>query len=55
MVRLTAVLRLPPLLASAQEAFQLPAGNIARRAAEGRMRRDILAFSCRRPLRLRLS
>lgn len=51
MVRLTAVLLLVPVLASAQEAFQLPSGNIRCLSVEGRLRCDILGFTYRPPPR----
>ena len=53
MVRLIAVLVLLPVLASAQEAFQLPSGNIHCLAVDGRLRCDILGFGYRPPPRPR--
>lgn len=51
MVRWIAVLVLLPVVASAQEAFQLPSGNIHCAAWEGRLRCDVLSFAYRRPPR----
>jgi hypothetical protein len=51
MVRWIAVLVLLPVLASAQEAFQLPSGNIHCAVFDGRLRCDVLNFTYRRPAR----
>lgn len=53
MVRWIAVFVLMPVLASAQEAFQLPSGNIHCFAHEGRLRCDALTFTYPRPPRPR--
>ena len=53
MVRWLAVFVLVPLLASAQEAFQLPSGNIHCAVWEGRLRCDVLNFTYARPPRPR--
>ena len=53
MVRWIAVLVLVPVLASAQEAFQLPSGNIHCMAFEGQLRCDALNFTYQRPPRPR--
>lgn len=48
MIRWTMAFLLLPLLASAQESFQLPSGNIHCATFEGVLRCDILNFSYRR-------
>jgi hypothetical protein len=53
MIRVAAVLVLLPVLASAQEAFQLPSGNIHCAVQEGRLRCDALNFTYQRPPRPR--
>ena len=53
MIRWIAALVFLPVLASAQEAFQLPSGNIHCMAFERTLRCDVLAFSYRRPPRPR--
>jgi hypothetical protein len=44
MIRLIAILALLPVVASAQQAFQLPSGNIHCGAYEGRLRCDIVNY-----------
>lgn len=51
MVRWVAAFVLFPLLASAQEAFQLPSGNIHCMAWDGVLRCDVLNYSYRAPRR----
>jgi hypothetical protein len=53
MVRWLAALVLLPVLASAQEAFQLPSGNIHCAVNDGRLRCDVLNFAYQRPARPR--
>lgn len=53
MVRWIAVFVLMPVLASAQEAFQLPSGNIHCAVYDGRLRCDVLNFAYQRPPRPR--
>ncbi|CAH0306820.1 DUF6636 domain-containing protein [Roseomonas sp. CECT 9278] len=53
MVRWIAVLILLPVLASAQEAFQLPSGNIHCAVHDGILRCDVLNFTYPRPPRPR--
>jgi hypothetical protein len=53
MVRWIAVLVLLPVVASAQEGFQLPSGNIHCAMWEGRLRCDIRSVTYRRPARPR--
>ncbi len=53
MVRWIAVLVLLPVLASAQEAFQLPSGNIHCAVFDQRLRCDVLNFTYQRPPRPR--
>jgi hypothetical protein len=53
MVRWIAVFVLAPVLALAQEGFQLPSGNIHCALWEGRLRCDALAFTYQRPPRPR--
>jgi hypothetical protein len=49
MIRWIAVLVLLPVLASAQEAFQLPSGNIHCAVFDGTLRCDVLRFTYQRP------
>lgn len=51
MIRWAAALALVPVLASAQEAFQLPSGNIHCALYEGTLRCDVLEFTYPRPAR----
>ncbi len=51
MVRWLAAFLLVPVLASAQEAFQLPSGNIHCALYDGVLRCDVLEFTYRRPPR----
>lgn len=51
MIRWIAVFVLMPVLASAQEGFQLPSGNIHCMAFDGRLRCDVLNFAYPRPPR----
>jgi hypothetical protein len=53
MIRWIAALVMLPVLASAQEAFQLPSGNIHCMAFEGTVRCDVLQSTYRRPPRPR--
>jgi hypothetical protein len=53
MIRWIAALVLVPVLASAQEAFQLPSGNIHCAVHDGRLRCDVLNFTYQRPPRPR--
>lgn len=53
MFRWIAALVLVPVLASAQEAFQLPTGNIHCAVHDQRLRCDVLNFSYQRPPRPR--
>lgn len=51
MFRWAAALALVPVLASAQEGFQLPSGNIHCALQEGALRCDVLDFTYARPPR----
>ena len=53
MIRWAAALALVPVLASAQEAFQLPSGNIHCALYDGTLRCDVLRSTYRRPPRPR--
>ena len=53
MVRWLAAMLLLPVVASAQEAFQLPSGNIHCALFEGTLRCDVLNFTYARPPRPR--
>ena len=53
MIRWAAALALFPVLASAQESFQLPSGNIHCALFEGTLRCDVLNFTYARPPRPR--
>jgi hypothetical protein len=53
MIRLVAALVLLPVVASAQQGFQLPSGNIHCQLWEGTLRCDILRFNYPHPARPR--
>lgn len=53
MIRWLAAFLLVPVLASAQEAFQLPSGNIHCAVFDGLLRCDVLNFTYPRPARPR--
>lgn len=53
MVRWLAAFLMVPVLASAQDAFQLPSGNIHCALFDGRLRCDVLNFTYPRPPRPR--
>ncbi len=53
MIRFIAVFLSAPVLASAQEAFQLPSGNIHCAVYDGRLRCDVMNATYQRPPRRR--